>query len=65
MNAMEFLSALRMTTAGKRPFVIYCTTENDPADIGRALSAGANDYFMKPFDRAEFVAKLAQISVAA
>ena len=65
MGAMEFLSALRQTSSGKRPYIIYCTTENDPTDIARAFSAGADDYFMKPFDRASLVGKIADISVAA
>ena len=65
MSAMEFLSSLRLTVTGKRPYIIYCTTENDPTDIARAFSAGADDYFMKPFDRASLVNKLAEISVAA
>ena len=65
MSAFEFLSALRLSVAGKRPYIIYCTTENDPTDIARAFSAGADDFFMKPFDRASLVGKIAEISVAA
>jgi two-component system chemotaxis response regulator CheY len=65
VGALEFLAALRLTPAGRRPFIIYCTTENDPADIARAFQAGADDYFMKPFDRAQLVTKLTEIAVAA
>lgn len=61
-GASEILSALRAATAGKRPFVIYCTTENDPVEIGRAFSAGADDYLLKPFDRAALEQKLGEIS---
>lgn len=65
MGAFEFLSSLRQTLSGRRPYIIYCTTENDPNDIARALSAGADDYFLKPFDRASLINKLAEIAVAA
>jgi two-component system chemotaxis response regulator CheY len=65
MGAMEFLAALRLMQAGRRPFILYCTTENDATDISRAFSAGADDYFMKPFDRASLVNKLTEISAAA
>jgi two-component system chemotaxis response regulator CheY len=61
-GASEILSALRAATAGKRPFVIYCTTENDPLEIGRAFSAGADDYLLKPFDRAALEQKLSEIN---
>jgi two-component system chemotaxis response regulator CheY len=65
MGALEFLSALRLTGAGRRPYIIYMTTENDPADISRAMSAGADDYFLKPFDRASLVGKITEISAPA
>ncbi|MGD9806475.1 MAG: response regulator [Hyphomicrobiaceae bacterium] len=58
MNGLEFLGALRLATKGERPHVIYCTTENDPAEISRALIGGANDYLLKPFDRETLTAKL-------
>jgi two-component system chemotaxis response regulator CheY len=65
MKAVEFLSALRLSAGGKRPFVIYCPTEYDPADISRAFAAGADDYLMKPFDRKSLVAKFGEASVLA
>lgn len=65
MSAMEFLSALRLAHCARRPFIVYCTTENDPSDIARAFSAGADDYLMKPFDRASLIDKFAAIAVAA
>lgn len=57
-GAMEFLSGLRRNTSGRRPHIIYCTTENDPIDISKALAAGADDYLMKPFDRTMLTAKI-------
>ena len=50
MDGYEFLKALRRLPGGDRPKVVFCTTENDVADISRALGAGANAFIMKPFD---------------
>jgi two-component system chemotaxis response regulator CheY len=58
MGTVEFLSTLRSMTHGKRPVVIYCTTENDTADISRTIAAGADDFLIKPFDRDSVRAKL-------
>jgi two-component system chemotaxis response regulator CheY len=65
MGAMEFLAALKNLQATKRPFILYCTTENDPAMISRAFSAGANDYIMKPFNGDTLVSKFNEIANAA
>jgi two-component system chemotaxis response regulator CheY len=51
MDGIQFLNELRKEKGGKRPKVIFCTTENDVAQIARALHAGADEYIMKPFDR--------------
>ena len=51
MDGIQFLIELRKDKAGKHPKVIFCTTENDVAQIARALHAGADEYIMKPFDR--------------
>lgn len=48
MNGLDFLKALR-AEAGNQPVVVMCTTENDIKHISEALSAGANEYVMKPF----------------
>ena len=59
MGTVEFLSTLRGLANGKKAFVVYCTTENDTADITRTISAGADDYIIKPFDRESLRTKLA------
>jgi two-component system chemotaxis response regulator CheY len=60
MATVEFLTSLRVLADGKRmPVVIYCATDNDPTEIARALTAGADDYLLKPFDRDTLRAKLA------
>lgn len=50
MDGMEFLIELRKLPKGGSPIVIFCTVENDPDHIRRAIVAGANEYIMKPFD---------------
>jgi two-component system chemotaxis response regulator CheY len=58
MSGLEFLGALRLATDGPRPYIFYCTTENDPDELARAFIGGANDYILKPFDRDLLTAKL-------
>lgn len=50
MTGIEFLRELRQLPNGQGPKVIFCTTENEFSFIQEALSAGANEYIMKPFD---------------
>ena len=50
MDGLQFLIALRKLPGGDKPCVVFCTTENDIGHIQDALSAGANEYIMKPFD---------------
>jgi two-component system chemotaxis response regulator CheY len=63
MNGIEFLKTLRREHDGDHPIVVFCTTENDIAHITEALGAGANEYIMKPFDRAIIEAKLAEVGL--
>lgn len=50
MDGLEFLVQLRTEPDGEKPSVVFCTVENDPDHISRALEAGAVEYIMKPFD---------------
>jgi two-component system chemotaxis response regulator CheY len=59
MGTIEFLASLRALASGSKPVVIYCATDNDSTEIARALTAGADDYVLKPFDRNSLGAKLA------
>ena len=61
MNGIEFLRKLRVMPGGDVPKVVFCTTENDFSFIQEALSAGANEYIMKPFDKEIVQGKLLQI----
>ena len=63
MSGMEFLRALRQIDYSAQPKVVFCTTENDVAHIARALSAGANEYIMKPFDKEIVEAKFQEVGL--
>lgn len=63
MSGIEFLRRLRKMTGGQGPKVIFCTTENDLAHIQEALSAGANEYIMKPFDSEIIETKFQQVGL--
>lgn len=63
---VEFLTALRFSGENTRkPLVIYATSENDPTDISRAFSAGADTYLMKPFDHDAFMGTLSSAGLVA
>ncbi len=63
MSGIEFLEKLRGMPNGNQPKVIFCTTENDMAHITRAMTAGANEYIMKPFDSDIIESKFLQIGL--
>ena len=64
MAGLEVLGALRLANLKRKPYVIYCTTENDPTELTRAFAAGADDYVLKPYDRESLTAKLTDIAAA-
>ncbi len=51
MTGVEFLRVLRREPSGHGPIVVFCTIENDISLITEAVTAGANEYLLKPFDR--------------
>lgn len=63
MDGYEFLRELRKMPDGGKPKVVFCTTENDVAQIARAMRAGADEYIMKPFDRYIVQSKLEEIGL--
>lgn len=63
MDGMEFLKKLRQTPGGEKPVVFFCTSECSIEHIKAAMSAGATDYVMKPFDSEIVVGKLVQNGV--
>ena len=63
MNGIEFLRALRSSAGGDQPIVVFCTTENGIKNIHEAISAGADEYIMKPFDSDIVQSKFEQVGV--
>ncbi len=63
MDGFAFLRALRKMPGGRKPKVLFCTTERDVAHIARAMHAGASDFMMKPFDRAILQGKLEELGL--
>jgi two-component system, chemotaxis family, chemotaxis protein CheY len=60
MTGIEFLRHLRAQAGGDKPIVIMCTTEKDVSHIQEAITAGANEYIVKPFDQVTLTAKFGQ-----
>lgn len=63
MSGTDFIVALRLEKEGKKPHIIYCTSENNSDDIARAVGSGANDVLIKPFDRDSFDAKFFEAGI--
>jgi two-component system chemotaxis response regulator CheY len=63
MDGITFLRALRSEFGPDHPTVIFCTTENDLDHIEMAISNGAQEYIMKPFDEDILIGKLNQVSL--
>ncbi|WP_427968632.1 response regulator [Altererythrobacter sp.] len=64
MTGIEFITQLRERPNGAKPKVVFCTTENDVAHIREAISAGADEYVMKPFDHETLQIKLQLVGFA-
>jgi two-component system chemotaxis response regulator CheY len=60
MDGITFLRLLRGEFGPDNPTVIFCTTENDLTHIEMAITSGAQEYIMKPFDEEILVGKLGQ-----
>ena len=61
MDGMTFLRRLRALPGGMAPKVLFCTIETRAERIAEALSAGADDYVMKPFDGEILMSKFAEV----
>jgi two-component system, chemotaxis family, chemotaxis protein CheY len=61
MDGMDFLARLKSEGGAPLPRIAFCTTENHPEQISAAMSAGADEYIMKPFDDTIIRLKLEQI----
>jgi two-component system chemotaxis response regulator CheY len=63
MNGLEFLQALRREFGPDNPPVVFCTTENDISHIELAITNGAQEFIMKPFDEEILVGKFEQVGL--
>ena len=63
MNGLEFLKALRAEPLPQQPKVVMCTSESDFSRIAEAISAGADEYVMKPFNEEIVRGKLTEIGI--
>jgi len=63
MNGLEFLKALRAEFGPDKPPVLFCTTENDLSFIEQAITHGAQEYIMKPFDEEILRGKFEQVGL--
>ena len=63
MDGIDFLANLRRMEGGSIPKVVFCASEADVAQIARALRAGADEYILKPFDRAAVETKLHEVGM--
>ncbi len=61
MPGLEFLKSVRGQQNGAHPVILFATTENDADEIAAAIAAGADDYIMKPYDRAALRTKLVEL----
>jgi two-component system, chemotaxis family, chemotaxis protein CheY len=58
MDGLEFIQAVRRERTWDAVRIVMVTTETESEQVQRAISAGANEYVMKPFTPEVLVAKL-------
>ncbi|MEO0461559.1 MAG: response regulator [Pseudomonadota bacterium] len=63
MDGIEFVRRLRAIPTPKAPTVVFCTSNGEASDIHQGISAGADDYIVKPFDEAALRSKLERLAV--
>jgi two-component system chemotaxis response regulator CheY len=63
MNGLDFIGEVRSQHSYDGVRIVMVTTETEGEQVCRALSAGANEYVMKPFNRDVLVAKLNMLDV--
>ncbi len=63
MNGLSFLQALRAEFGAAGPAVVFCTTQNDVAQMAAAAESGAQDYITKPFDEAILTGKFKELGL--
>lgn len=64
-DSFAFLRKFSESDDACHPKIILCTTERNPSEIAYAISAGAHEYVIKPFDRSILTAKLEKLGLTA
>lgn len=64
MNGLDFVKAIRANDRFHEMLVMMVTSESEPAQMVRALHAGANEYLMKPYTKGLLFEKLELLGVA-
>jgi two-component system, chemotaxis family, chemotaxis protein CheY len=57
MGGHDFLGMYLGSFEGLKPYIVYATNEHDADDIAQVRELGVDDYILKPFERADLVAK--------
>lgn len=63
MDGLEFITEVRQDARYSGMIVLMVTTETETDQMLRALSAGADEYLMKPFQKDGLVDKLRLVGV--
>jgi two-component system chemotaxis response regulator CheY len=63
MDGLDFIRAVRSERIYDPVRIFMVTTETESEQVQRALSAGADEYLMKPFGKEVLVAKLNLLDV--
>lgn len=58
IDGIEVVRRVRSVETDRPPYLIMLTAKNEKSDTIMGLTAGANDYLPKPFDRGELKARL-------
>lgn len=61
MDGLEFIKAVRAQRMFRHVQLVMVTTETEADQVMRAMTAGANEYIMKPFTKDVLVAKLGML----
>ena len=63
MDGLEFIKAVRADARFSGLVILMVTTETETDQMLRALSAGADEYLMKPFQKEALIDKLRLVGV--
>ena len=63
MDGIVFMRELRQRPGGGGPKILFCTAKNELEDVQQAITEGADEYIMKPFDEDIVRLKLEQVGL--